>query len=237
LQRLLDGELLSEAALDLGDPVEDPGTGMLTWSGTINLTSFGDYSVVASISNDQGPATYARGFRLEQTVAELQSQVPQVTISGLGQQPANCLFPNVLLGVINGLIGDIFFFFTLPSGADILAGTGPFCSPPGCTVTLDLPVLGGVDVVLTLDEPNNDILMDGPDNYIINLTGLAPIPGFDCIITGAADGAWDDTDPGDLDGSLTVSITDVQADPDGQGCSLSAPTGECNLIVGLDADP
>ena len=80
------------------------------------------------------------------------------------------------------------------------------------------------------------ILMDGPDDYTIDLTGLAPIPGFDCVITASADGVFDDLDPDDIDGSLTIGITSVQASPGGT-CNLNPPSGDCELGIGMDADP
>lgn len=78
---------------------------------------------------------------------------------------------------------------------------------------------------------------DGPDSYTIDLTGLAPLPGFDCVITASADGVFDDLDPYDPDGSLTIGILQVEPSPQGQGCTLHIPSGACSLVVGMDANP
>jgi len=120
----------------------------------------------------------------------------------------------------------------LPAPADILASGNAY------PMTIPLPYpLGNVDVLLSLDEAGNAILLDGPEDYTINLTGLVPPPltGFDCIITAGANGIFDDLDPYDIDGGLTISVTDVQPSPGGN-CTLASPSGGCDLIVDLDGD-
>ena len=89
----------------------------------------------------------------------------------------------------------------------------------------------------SLDETYETILMDGPDVYTADTSGLLPIAGVDCVITGSADGIFDDINTEPLTGSLTIGITDVQPSPGGV-CNpnlLRPPEGDCDLIVNLDA--
>jgi len=230
---LLDGDVISEQDVteNFGEGVLDPQTGKHTWNGTVEIAAFGSYRIDFSVSNETGEGIGNLYFRLEQTVALFPGGSFLFHVSSLGQDPANCLLPNGLLPIILGIVGGTNFPLTLPSGADILASGNAY------PITIGLPFpLGNVDAVLSLDEPNNDIVIDGPDDYTIDLTGLVPPPltGFDCVITASAEGVMDDIDPNDLDGSLTIGITDVQASPGGT-CTLSPPSGACDLIVGLDA--
>jgi hypothetical protein len=92
-----------------------------------------------------------------------------------------------------------------------------------------------VDVLLSLDPTRQDILMDGPDVYIADTTGVLPFPGVDCVITGSADGIFDDINTEPLTGSLTIDVTDVQASPGGACNLLYAPAGDCQLILTINA--
>ena len=76
--------------------------------------------------------------------------------------------------------------------------------------------------------------MDGPEGYTIDLGGLMPIPGLDCIVTADIDGVFDDLEPGDPDGFLTWDVS-VEPGPGGD-CSLISSGGSCTLIMNLDGD-
>jgi hypothetical protein len=222
---------------DLGSPVEDPDTGTLTWTGTVGVANFGNHILAATISNDQGPSTRTRNFRLEQTASLLPGPSNQrMTVSSLGQDPSGCMIPQALMLIINPLLSTAYFdIYGFPSGAELLAA-----GSTGVDVLMPLPPpLPTITVNMVLDEVNNDIIMNGPGEMIIDMTGLAPGLPFDCVITGNAGpgaGVFDDLDPNDLDGTLVVSITDVQASPGGT-CSLTPPAGACEMIVRMDADP
>jgi len=143
--------------------------------------------------------------------------------------------PDLLLPVIQGIVGGTYFAVFLPSGQAIYnfndgSNAYPFEIP------LPYP-LGNIEVILSVDVEQNAILIDGPDDYVIDLTGLVPAPftGFDCVITAAANGIFDDLDPYDPDGSITISVSDVFPSPGGN-CTLNPPSGACDLIVGLDGD-
>jgi len=232
LTRLVDGEVLPPETdvTSSFDYILDSETGAYTYTGTVELADFGDYQIHFTIQNVTGEGANTLIFRLEPTVEEFPGATLTMSVSSLKQQPASCLFSDLVLPIIYGIIKPKTFELTLPSGADMAGG------PYFLYISLPMP-LGDIPVWLSLDVLNNDILIDGPDIYTIDLTGLAPIPGFDCMITASADGVFNDIDPNDPDGSLTIGITDVQPSPWGEGCTLSPPTGDCALIVGMDGDP
>lgn len=235
LSQIRDGQTLYETDITSSFArSQDPQTQTWTWTASLELSSFGDYQIAFTIQNERGSGANTLGFRLEQAVAALPGGTYWMGISSLKQAPSNCLLPDVLLGVIYGLIKDVRFLLTLPSGQDILDSGNAY------PLTIPLPYpLGNIDVLLSLDEAANDILIDGPDSYTIDLTGMVPPPftGFDCVITASAEGIVDDLDPTDLDGALTIGVLDVQPSPGGSGCTLSPPSGSCNLKAGLDGDP
>ena len=233
LARLEDGDVVSEvdvASYFVG--AQDPETKVWTWTAaSLELSSFGDYQLNFTIQNASGQGANTLTFRLEQAVAQFPGGTFIMGVSSLTQTPSNCLLNDFLIGAIYGLISGMTFPLSLPSGAAIIASGNSYF------MYIPLPApLGNIPVYLSLDEPNNDYLIDGPDVYTINLTGLVPLPGFDCVITASADGVFNDMDTNDPDGSLTIAISDVQTSPGGT-CTLVAPTGDCSLIVGMDGDP
>ena len=191
-----------DVTADFSEGVLDPATSAYGFTGTVALSDFGDYQLWFTIENVNGlVGASILAFRLEQEVSEFPGGTYTMRISGLGQDPASCLLSNALLPIITPILGGIPFSLTLPSGADILASGNNF------QLDIALPFLGYIETYLSLDETENDILIDGPDEYTIDLSTLpVPLPGFDCIVTAAADGIFDDVDPNDPDGSLTVSI-------------------------------
>ncbi len=232
LRQVRDGEGIAEEDVtdSFGEPVLNPTTGEFVFPGTVDLPGFGDWNIEFNVSNEVGEGTGILTLFVKQNVEAFQGGPYKMTVSSLGQAPANCLLPGFLLPIIQGIVGGTYFTVFLPSGEDILnAGNDyPFVIP------LPYP-LGNIDVILSVDVEQNAILIDGPDDYVIDLTGLAPLPGFDCVITAAANGIFDDLDPYDPDGFITISIADVQASPGGS-CTLVPPSGACDLIVGIDGD-
>ena len=231
MSQVLDGEVISEedVTANLGDEVLDPATGTYAWTGTVDLPDYGDYKLLITINNSQGTGSARRNIRLEQDVVDFEGGYMTMHITSLRQSPADCLIPNLAIGTVLGQLRKMSISLILPSGADIQGG--------GQTATIDLPPpMSPVSVDLSLDEANNDILIDGPDDYEMDITGMAPIGGYNCILTGSLDGVFDDIDPYDPDGSLTIQITDVT--PSGTGsCGLSVPGAGCTWTLGLDADP
>lgn len=232
LVAVVDGEAVSEVDVTavFGSGTPNPQTGAYTWIGTVEVQEYSEFKVVVTIANTEGIGSNALRFRVEQPAADFPGGFFTMSVSKLTQVPSGCVIDQGLIGIIEGIVKTIPFSLGLPSGADILAGGNAY----PIVIALPFP-LGNVDATLSLDEANNDILIDGPEDYTINLTGVAPLPGFDCIITAAANGLFDDVDPDDLDGVLNISVTNVDTSPGGT-CSLVAPSGECNLNVFIDAD-
>ena len=95
-----------------------------------------------------------------------------------------------------------------------------------------------MNVTLTLDPTWQDILMDGPDVYIADTSGLQlpiDLPGLDCVITGSADGEFTDINTEPLTGTLTIDIESVVAAPGGTCTALIDPAGDCQMILQIDA--
>ncbi len=235
LTQVRDGETVFE--LDVSSSFErtqNPQTQAWKYTASLQLDSFGDYQIRFTVQNERGMGTNVLLFRLEQAVTAFPGGNYWMKISSLKQSPANCLLADWLLQIIYGLIKDVSFLLYIPSGQAIIDSGNAY------PLTIPLPYpLGEIDVILSLDEAANDILIDGPDSYEIDLTGLVPPPftGFDCIITASADGVIDDLDPTDPDGLLTIGILDIQPSPGGNGCTLNPPSGSCILKVGMDGDP
>jgi hypothetical protein len=235
LTRLVDGTSVSETDVTSSfQSSQDPTTKEWTWTASLDFASFGDYQIKFTIQNSQGSGTNTLKFRLEQTVAAFPGGTEIMSMSSLKQTPSNCLLADALVSIIYAVIKNKAFTLDLPSGQDILdSGNAYF-------IFIPLPhPLENIDATLSLDLPNNDILITGPTSYSIDLTGFVPPPftGFDCVITARANGVINDIDPTDLDGSLTIGILDVLPSPGGSGCTVNPPSGACSLIVGMDANP
>lgn len=166
-------------------------------------------------------------------VPQFTGGIYNIKAAGLAQDPAYCVMGPVWFATINAFIKTLDpILVGLPSSDDILAlqeSGNPY------PLTIILPAFGSVRVLLTLDETYDTILMDGPDVYIVDTTGLLPWTGADCVITGSADGVFDDINSEPLTGSLTIAIDSVEA-PSGGACNIMKnPEGDCDLKVILDA--
>jgi hypothetical protein len=153
--------------------------------------------------------------------------------TGLQQDPQGCLIPQGLLGPITLFMGNVpAIYLTFPAGAQILdfqEAANPYELP------IQLPVFGFIEVALTLNDTYDTILMDGPDSYAADISGILPAwMRLNCVITGSADGEFTDINTEPLTGSLTIGVTDVQASPAGL-CNLSLTTQPCDITVTLDA--
>jgi hypothetical protein len=116
----------------------------------------------------------------------------------------------------------------IPSGEVILDFFGN-----AYPLDIDLPVFGRVTVDLILDGTYENMIMDGPDVYVADTSGI--VAGADCIITGSADGIFTDINTEPLTGSLTIDIDSVEDSPPGVCTLLKKPTEPCAITVILDA--
>jgi len=169
----------------------------------------------------------------EQGVPEFLGGVYTMRMTNIVQNPRACMMNIVTQNLIRSFASGIDLSLFLPSGEIILASQ-EIGSPYPLTIDLPSP-LTDVDVLLTLDPTWQDILMDGPDVYIVDTTGVLPFPGVDCVITGSADGIFDDINTEPLTGTLTIDVADVQASPGGVCSLLYAPAGDCRLILTVNA--
>jgi hypothetical protein len=148
-----------------------------------------------------------------------------VTVASLAQAPAACIMPTWLLNTASNLIKNEVMTMTIPTAAQITSSGNAY------DFSINLPPpLAPVEVTLALDGDN--IVIDGPDVYEADMSGL--YAGADCVITGSADGIFTDImawPP--LTGSLTIGVADVQPAEGGTCTLLYPPAGECELIVNL----
>ena len=170
----------------------------------------------------------------EQGVPAFLGGVYNMTATGIAQDPPLCLLNAFWTATINAFIRNVPpIQVYLPSGEIILANQESGNPYP---LTIDLPnPLTDVDVLLSLDPTWQDILMDGPDVYVADTSGVLPFPGVDCVITGSADGIFTDINTVPLTGTLTIDITDVQASPGGACSLLWDPAGDCQMILTINA--
>jgi hypothetical protein len=154
-------------------------------------------------------------------------------MTNIVQNPAACMMSGATQNLIRLFASGIPLSLYLPSGEIILTLQEQGNPYP---LQIDLPSpLTDVDVLLTLDSTWQNILMDGPDVYIADTTGVLPFPGVDCVITGSADGEFTDINTEPLTGTLTIDVADVQASPGGVCSLLWAPAGACQLILTINA--
>ena len=139
-------------------------------------------------------------IRAEEGAPQFDGGIYDMRVSSINQDPSRLYHePSSLLISLRTSSRTITIPVVLPSGEVILDCGNAY------PLTIDLPCpLEPVDVLLSLDETYDNILMDGPDVYIADTTGLLPFPGVDCVITGSADGVFNDINTEPLTGSLTI---------------------------------
>jgi hypothetical protein len=169
----------------------------------------------------------------EQGVPEFAGGTYEMRMTNIVQNPPACMMSAFTQSLIRQLASTIPLNLFLPSGANILA-LQELGSPYPLTIDLPSP-LEDVDVLLSLDPTWQDILMDGPDVYIADTTGVLPFAGVDCVITGSADGIFDDINTEPLTGTLTIDVDSVEASPGGVCSLLWDPAGDCQLILTVNA--
>ena len=145
------------------------------------------------------------------------------------QDPGGCLLAPAAVLIVRPILRGIVIPVDIPSGEVIVDFFGN-----AYPLDINLPVFGLITVDLSLDGTYENMLMDGPDVYEADTSGLG-IPGADCVITGSADGIFDDINTEPLTGSLTIDIASVEDSPGGTCSLLKKPTEACAITVILDA--
>jgi hypothetical protein len=161
---------------------------------------------------------------------EFQGGSYDMSATDILQDPAACLMTQATVFLVRPILRGVTIPVNIPSGqviVDFFANAYPLDIP--------LPVFGTIQVILTLDATYENMTMDGPDVYVADTTGLVPLPGADCIITGSADGIFTDINTEPLTGSLTIDITSVEDSPPGVCTLLKKPTEPCAVTLPLDA--
>jgi len=232
LNRTIDGKVTGDpvnVTADFNDPVIDAHQTHI-WTGSIEIPEYGEHRLDFSVSNGLGEGTGDRTFHLVPPVETFAGGFFIMKVSKLSQDPADCLVPNGLLGIILGMINKTEIPVILPAASAM---------PADVTIGLPLP-LGNTEVTVSLDEENNSILMAPKGTMTIDISPYIsmlpiPIPGYDCIITASAGGAFDKVNSDDLDGYLDISDFSIEAAAGGT-CTLD-PGDTCKMIVEMDANP
>jgi len=213
-----------------------------TWIGTQEIADIGDYRLTVTVANStrpaDNPAVAVSAFQVEVNAAEFPGGFYGILVRTITQGPGTCLVPdlfNLVLDTIRNLINVAILAdpsmsqVTIPSGQEILAAT------QGYEMTIPLPLLGDVDVQLTIDSQENLIVLDGPEGFYMDLNALnLPLEGYECVVVADVSGIFNDLDPSEPGGQLFFDIQDVMSMGN---CSLNLPTGDCTLTVSLFGTP
>ncbi len=242
LQRLEAGEPVgAPISIDVHDEavfehIDEEGNH--TWTGTQEIVDIGEYELTVTALNSSGstdkPAVAVSVFQVEVNAAAFPGGTYDMLLSVIIQEPNGCLLTDpfrILLNTVRLLINKDLRdnpgsgYLTIPSGQDILA------APDGYGMSIPLPMIGFMDVNLSIDTEENLILLDGPDEFVIDMSSLSlPLEGFECIVVMGVNGVVDNLDPKGPEGQVFFDVLDVLSMGD---CELKAPVNDCDLTVGL----
>jgi hypothetical protein len=152
-----------------------------------------------------------------------------MSATDIEQDPGACLLAPLSVTLLRPILRGITIPVDIPGGVVIIDFFGN-----NYPLDINLPVFGTITVDLSLDGTYEDMLMDGPDEYVADTSGLG-VPGANCVITGSADGIFTDINTEPLTGSLTIDIDSVEDSPAGACTLLKKPTEPCAITLLLDA--
>jgi len=165
---------------------------------------------------------------LKEGVPEFPGGSYEMRATDIEQDPGGCLLSPAAVNLVRPIMRQIVIPVFIASGEVIVNVFGN-----AYPLDINLPVFGTVTVDISLDGTYENMLMDGPDVYVADTSGL--VPGADCVITGSADGIFTDINDEPLTGSLTIDIDRVQDSPPGVCTLLKKPTERCAITVNLNA--
>jgi len=178
---------------------------------------------------DQGFIWNGDSNTCEEAVPQFPGGSYEMKAWDIEQDPGGCLLAPAAVLIVRPIMRGIVIPVDIPSGEVIVDFFGN-----AYPLDINLPVFGLITVDLSLDGTYENMLMDGPDEYVADTSGLG-IRGADCVITGSADGIFDDINTEPLTGSLTIDIASVEDSPGGTCSLLKKPTEACAITVILDA--
>jgi hypothetical protein len=205
----------------------DAISGQVTIGGVGSGQSWAAYRVRVFIRNSQGAGARTVDIRVEKPVTELMGGHFDVDVTSITQRPPYCILPNAALSVVLGIIEPFMpMQIYVPGGAEY---------PSSILLPLPDPI-GELDVDADLDEPGNDVVFEPVSMAGIDL-GPYDIPGFNCLVGGTADGAFNgQVDPDDIDGVARVFEMEVGLGTGTGDCLLATPDPDCQLFIALDGD-
>lgn len=237
LWKVIDADMQEEWSVDTSSGWEWTGTDPDRVEGQVTIGGLGSgqdrsrYGIRVCIENEVERKCKLGGFlRVEIPVTNFFSASYETTrITFFSQDPAGCVIPGGLMGTINQLIATIAF----PVGVNMSLSTATFGS-----MTTPLPLMGIVAFGTSLDEPNNNVVLEQVTIDGIDLSQLG-VAGYNCLVGGSADGILlGEVSPwSDLDGSMRIFDISVELGGGIGGCSLTTPGPECNINFVFDGNP
>lgn len=222
-------------------PGADPDRveGTVTIGGTGSGQNRSRYGFRVCIENDVERKCRLGGFlRVEIPVTNFYSASYNTSrITGFGQTQGCCkpngvcLIPSFAIPLINQYMQTVAF----PIDVNMGTSTVTFGS-----LFYPLPLIGTVEFSTSLDtsppETGGNTLLLGAvtiDGIDLSQLGMA---GYNCVLGGSADGiVLGEVSPWmDLDGSMRIFDISVIGEP--PACTLSTPSGECNINLVFDGN-
>jgi len=235
LKTVQDGQVVSQQDVTQSFASSlDPDTGTYTWTAVLDLTAFGDYELECLVCNEQGCGARQVRFRVAQDVRTFPGAALSLRATNIRQRPTDCMVPTATFNLIAGFLQAFSFSGTLPSGQEILdAGSS------GYPVDIQLPFGLNIGLSAYLDSYANRMRLSLPQPYVLDTSGLLPLPNSECLVTVERVNAYfQDIDPNDIDGTLEVSQLTVAPAPGGS-CAL--PSGstwwDCSVMADLETEP
>ena len=152
----------------------------------------------------------------------------QFHVTGLNQQPANCVIPQGLLNLLLPLLTGTIYPVNLP----------PESAYP-ISFDLNLPFLDAVSVPAEFRSADREIFFGPVLSPGIDL-GAFNIPGLNCLVGGSAEGVTNGLTQTRVPLLIAISEMSVGLGGGTGACSLTAPAPTCVLevaLVGVQTEP
>jgi hypothetical protein len=212
-------------------------TGQVTIGGAASGQDRSLYGIEVCISNASARGCATKGIRVEHPVSDLERKIYNAKANSFSQSAGCGLIAEGLIPIINNMMQDTLFGVSVPSADDMTAV--PPDPPLDDTVNFGgIPLIGNIDMTASLNAGTNNVDLEEVSVSGIDLGDIESLPpGYNCEISGSADGfLLGPVSPGlDLDGGIRVYGITLTTGSGAGECTRDA-TG-CELNISFDGNP